>query len=260
MTMGNEPVVPEIQAKPETQTPPTPTAEDQLKSLQAEMTRLQVELQEKTKIADGYKGLQREINKKDAELKRASDLHSRLDNLEETQKIYAALMAEKLGENLEGDETPRKQDLLKKFDEVAAKQKQARIEIEARAKQEEYFRRADEVYREAETVYGDDVDSLANVRSLIRQGDFDLAEKKINKAKAKTPVPPVAQTQKVETEEERINRLVEERITQKIKDNPLLKTETATAMGRVGSRDEIIARYVRGEATEDEYLRALNQK
>lgn len=248
---------PEPQVNPEPQTPPVPTAEEQLKSLQAK----QIEFESQLKAKDeSYKGLQREINKKDAELKRASDLHSRLDNLEETQKIYAALMAEKLGENPEGDETPRKQDLLKKFDEVAAKQKQARIEADARAKQEDYFRRADDVYKSAEEVYGDDVDALANVRSLIRSGDFDLAEKKITKAKAKTQTPPVAQTQKVETEEERINRLVEERITQKIKGNPLLKTDTATAMGRVGSREEIIARYGRGEATEDDYLRAINQK
>ncbi len=256
MVMGKEPVVLESQAT-EPQKPTTPTADEQLKSLQVKQAEFESQLKAKD---ESYKGLQREINKKDAELKRASDLHLRLDAQEETLKIWSALMAEKLGENPEGDEPPRKQDLLKKFDEVAAKQKQVRVEADAKAKQEEYFRRADEVYKEAETVYGEDVDALASVRSLIRQGDFDLAEKKINKAKVKPAVPLVVQTQGVETEDERINRLVEERITQKIKDNPLLKTETATAMGRVGSRNEIIARYARGEATEDEYLRAINQK
>ncbi len=240
---------PAVAATPEVK---TPTPEEQLKALQAQLDTTKAE---KQKTEESYKGLQRTLNKSNEELRRQADLKAELADLREAQKLQAALMAEYLGkpqESLDDDTKNRKPDLLKVYQDQVTN-------LEVKRKQADYNRQADEIWSKAKSLgLPEDDDNILDIEDYLRAGNLKRAQAKITKLEgAKKPVEP----EKKEAEDERINRLVQERINKMIEEKGLLKTDTAVPSGRAASNTDVIRRYSEGDSSisEADYLRATGR-
>lgn len=229
-----------------------PTPEQQVETLKAQLKDKE----------DSYKGLQTKYNKVYEDYKKQADWKAELEEIKanvafqtEAQRLLAAMLAER--GDIESEEVPagRKQDLLKRYEakeqELAVKKREA----EAKSRQNAYNQQADALHNRAVAVFAEDEDALYQIRAYLRAGDLDLAEKKIAKAesKSKTSIP----SGKTETEEERTNRLVEEKYQTKLKEAGLLKTDTATPSGRTKSEHDILARYASGDRSVEAEARKI---
>ena len=150
-----------------------------------EMTTLQQTLEEtKTKLEQTEKGLKTahgNLTAREKQIRELSDTNSRLDGLQETQKIFAAMLAEK--GQIDEDVTPeRKIDYLKKFDEIAENQKRQREVDTKKAQQEEYNQKANAIYERAKEAFKDDSESLERIEDALSLGNLERAEKRISKA------------------------------------------------------------------------------
>jgi len=136
---GEETVVTDVETLPETppEEPKTPTAEEQLATLQQELKETQTRLEQTDK---GLRTAHGTITEKDRLLKEQSDLNSRIDGMEETQRILAAMLAERGAVDEEVDPTKRDK-YLNQFDEIAKRQKQERELAQQKARQDEYAKR-----------------------------------------------------------------------------------------------------------------------
>lgn len=256
-------LTPEGNATSEVVTPEvkTPTTEEQLRTLQAQLTEKDNVLVQKE---ESYKSLQRNLNKTTEELKRQRDLREELAELKETQRLFAAMLAEKgtVEEQPEGMPQGRKQELLTKFEELQKQQEEKRKQADVEAKRQEYIRQADEIWNRAKTLgIPEDDDTLLNIEDYLKEGNLKRAEITVKKFEAaKKPVESKKEEPK-ETEEQRINRLVEERLQQAMKEKGLLKTDSATPSGRAVTKQDIIKRYAEGDTSvsESDYLKAIGR-
>lgn len=144
--------------------------------------------------------------------------------------------------------------LIPKLEAVVAKRKQA----QEQARMATFTRRADVAYKQAEEVYGeDDVDNLHAIRTLIRAGDFDLAEKKIAKAMQKKE--PEEKKQEAELKDDTF--ISEEAKRKWMEEHGLLESETGGPSGagkRTFTEDQIADR-VFYEANRGDILKAYEE-
>src|SRR3990172_1368738 len=184
------------------------TTTPKLEDLMAQVQNLSKELEQTKK---GLSTAHQTITEKDKEIKRRQGLEQTITGIEERIELLATAMAT----GSRPDETglpDAREEVLKALKQKKQEQDSKRKVDEELSAQMEFTKRADEIYGKAETIYGEDEDSLFNIRSLIRAGDLDLAERKLNKAaKAKETT-----TEKKETEEQRIERLATEQLQKKI--------------------------------------------
>ena len=196
--MGKETEVIEEPTQPETETPETevPTTSEP-NPLEAELQTLRETVKQKE---DSYKGLQTKLNQVNKELKERSVSQSRLDTLEQTQRILVAMMAER--ENITNiDEIPqeKKTDYLKKFDEVINGRKQAEFTAQVR----DYQERTEALKLDPNS------EEYEEIKDLVLEGKFARADKKIAKLEAvkETEMP----EPKIDLEAERTKIREEER-------------------------------------------------
>lgn len=243
---GQETIEPEPQPEPE---PQTPTAEEKLATLQKELDEVKTDRDSKDK---GLRTAHQSLTKKDEELKRQVNIDTRLDGFEETQKILAGMLSERMasGEEIEPE---KKTDYLKQFEAVQDRQKKTRDDATVKAQQDEYDRQANAIYARAQEAFSNDEDSLFQVKTFLMNGSPDLAEKKIAKAEGKTKT--------VETDEQVYDRIK----AQKQKDEGLLKTDNALSSGtgtqiptNVEEFKEWIARIPQSEY-EEKYAAEVNK-
>jgi ABC-type nitrate/sulfonate/bicarbonate transport system substrate-binding protein len=237
---------------PEKENQPNP--EEKLKNLETQLK----ETSDKYKtLEDSHKSLQTKYNKKyqDEQGGVRSELASLKSDMAaqvELIKILAAGQSQGITVDDVDSMSPKaKVDLVKEFENRQAFKKQQEDTLR---KQEEFNAKANDIYSRAEKVYGDDVDALHSFRNLIRNGDFDLAEKKLVKAEAK--VETQVTDKKQETDEEKTKRMeaeIEKRILTKYN---LLDTETGLPAGKAGTKEEAYAKYARGEMTTEEAKKA----
>ncbi len=226
---------------PATPPPQSPTAEEQVKSLQAQLDTVK---QEKERFEKGYKGLQTTVNKTTEELKRQSDLRSDIEALKETQKILAAMLQETKAvpeENLDNLPQGKKQDYLKQFEDVQKRVETKRQFEAAQTKGEEYRQKVEGLgLTNKDKAY-------FQIRNAVREGDFEYADHLIAEAEKEKKVP----EQKAETpkEETPSDATVEAYLRKK----GLLKTETVLPSGGNRSIDDIRKDYIAGKITDAKY-------
>lgn len=222
----------------------TPTGETQkeLERVKAELATAQEEAERWKKT---HQTFQRDVvSKKDD---RILELEARVAQPSGDDDLVQLLIDERRGKVSEfGEADP----IIPRLETVIAKRKEAQV----RAKQEAYYRQADVVYKSAEEVFGDDVDTLHTIRTYIRAGDFDLAEKKIAKAKSSKPIEP-KEKEGEDTEDERFEKRLEEKKREWAEEHGLLTTETGGPSASSMSAQDAKAKYIAGEITAEEAKR-----
>jgi len=173
-------------------------------------------LKEETKRAE-FERMNAVLIQKGVEIKRLEG------QLAQTSKPAEEDLAEILLQERKGkaSEYGEEDTLIPKLEGILAKRKEAQKQAQLQA----YYSKADAIYKKAEEAYGeDDVDSLHAIRTLIRAGDFDLAEKKIAKVKPKE--------EKKEAEPKDTSPFVSEEAKRKwMEEHGLLESETASPSG-----------------------------
>ena len=221
---------PEV-ATPEVETPEveTPTAEEQIATLQQEKETLEKERAALTKERDekdkGLKTAHARLTEKDKEIRSKNAVNTRIDGLEETIRILAGMQDEKLGELEDGKRT----DYLGKFDDIVKRQKADRDQEIAKTQQEEDYKHRDELWSRAKE-FGtyEDNDNVAEIYDALMEGKIYKAERIIKKLEKPTDT---KKEDKVESEEERINKLVEEKLRVKMEEKGMLESETGGPSG-----------------------------
>lgn len=216
----------------------TPTGETQeLEKVKAELATAQEEAERWKKT---HQTFQRDVvSKKDDKI---LELEAQVAHPSSDDDLIQLLIDERRSKVSEfGEADP----IIPRLETVIAKRKEAQV----KAKQEAYYRQADAVYKSAEEVFGDDVDTLHIIRTYIRAGDFDLAEKKI--AKASKPTEPKGK--EVEgTEDERFEKRLEEKKREWAEEHGLLTTETGGPSASSMSAQDAMAKYIAGEISAEE--------
>jgi len=190
----NDTAVPEVVA--------TPTAEQQLETLQAQ---IKAETEAREKAERSIQGLRGSLEEKDRELKKRAAIDARLDGFEETQRILAAMVNERISSGEIGDE--EKSDYLKQFDEITKRQKAEREQSQLRSQQEEYGVKARTLHARAVKAYGDNDAAILRVERLLDTGSITEAEEKVTQAEVK--LAPKGE-EIVETEEEKKVKWIKE--------------------------------------------------
>lgn len=118
------------------------------------------------------------LSEKGAELKRLQEQQAQPPK-QTDDDLLQILIDERKGKVSEyGEADP----VIPRLEAIVSKRKQTQSQAQIRS----FTQKADTIYKKAEEAYGDDdVDNLHSIRTLIRAGDFDLAEKKIAKATKK---------------------------------------------------------------------------
>ena len=234
--------------EPEKTTEEAQTTTPKLEDLMAQLQNVNKELEQTKK---GLSTAHQTITEKDKELKRRLGIEQTISGLEERMDLLATAIATGARPDDAGLEE-NKQSVLNALQQKRREQEvRKRQDAEAEA-QNEFTRRADEIYGRAETIYGEDEDALYNIRSLIRAGDFDLAERKINKAAKAKEQPPVDKDKSKETEEQKIERLANEKMQKFLEDRGLLTTETNITGSSAATSQQAMERYIKGKITASE--------
>lgn len=150
----------------------TPTAEQQLEALQAQ---LKEEQEARSKAESSIQGLKGSLQEKDKKLQEMGNLTSRMDGFEDSIQILAGLVSR--GE-ISSEES---QDYKKEFEQLKEKrQKQAKEEA-LKAQQEEYNQKATAIYERAKGRVANKKD-LKLVEMLLSTGDLNGAEEMVSEA------------------------------------------------------------------------------
>jgi hypothetical protein len=230
-----EPKVAETTTPPQTEVKP-PTSEE----LQSQIAELKVKYEQADK---GLKTAQLTISQRDKLLKEQTDLRTEINEQKEYMKILAAIVAEQKGTDPDGLEPEKKQDLLKVFEAKTVEiEHKKQLEL-AKQKQDEYNRQADAIYTRAKTVITNKKD-LKMVEMLLISGDATGAEDLVTESeKEKKPVV----EKPVESEEVRINKLVEEKLRKVMEEKGLLVSDEGKPSSAGTSAQEAYALFAKGK-------------
>jgi hypothetical protein len=242
MDTGKEAETRELTPKEENPKVETPTEAKELELLTAKMEELK---NDRDRLEGGYKELQRKYNKNQEDLRKQGDLRSEIDEVKKLQKMLAAAVVESgTTQDVETATPQRKQELLKQFEVMEKETERKKKEEKESLDRQEYKEKADLIYARAETVFKEDPDGLYQIRQYLRNGDLDIAEKKISKSEKKeTPV-----VEKKETDDQIFERIARAK--------GLLKAEPALPSGKVRSFSDIETSWSKGEITFKEYQEA----
>lgn len=226
----------------------TPTTEQQMETLQAE---LRTKGEELTKSEGSVQGLRGSLQEKDRLLGEQAAIRSEVTDLKDMIRTLAS--AQVRGESISGenlDDIPEHQriDAKKVFDELEAKQEKRRQEGKIVAQKDEYNRQADAIYARAEAAFADDIDTLHSIRNLLRSGDSDLAEKKVAKAEKPTDT----KGDKMESEEDKFQKRLDEEKRKWMEEHGMLESETGGPSASSGSKEDATAKLVAGEITTEQ--------
>ncbi len=214
----------------ETVTQPQPTAEQQLETLRSEFKAKEAELQKAKSTEQGLRG---SLKEKDKILNEQQGIMSRLDAFEQTQKILAAMIAEK-GEVTDGDPS-QKQDYLKKFEDIQKNVETKRTQDAEKAKRDaqiaEWQTKADETKVRTESLgLTDEDEAYHEIRHLVTEGDFKLADIKLKKLESQKKAEKKAEKPN-ETDDQRIERLADEKSKAYLQSKGAWKADTGVPSG-----------------------------
>ncbi len=242
----------DIDEKKETAEQQTPTQESEASQLKAEIERLKAQVDEKDK---GFKSLQRELSEREKKLQSVSTQEEKLQALRDDFKTLAAWVASSAGktpEEYEEAKTTNKDNLLAEF-EKREKQRQEQQRIQ------ELKQKGDEFRQRVEALGLTDKDEeYWDIHDLVIDGKLQRADVKLKKLEAKKEVPVENKTlEKKESEDERINRLVEERLQKAMEAKGLLTSDAGTPSSGAMDRHKANQKYIAGEISRSEYEKFL---
>lgn len=245
---GNEELIeeapPEVEPQAEEEAPQEepPTAEEDWKAKFDELSK------EFTRVNEGYKGLQKTINRKDADIRQLSDVHSRMDDFEDTLRMTIGYLDKRIAS---GEVEPtEKEDFLKGFDAAKEKRDAERKEAQLKSRQDEYNRRADSIYERATKSLVDKKD-LKMVELLLKSGDDTSADELVIEAEGKVIEKPNEPKGSTESEEQIYERIARQR--------GLLKSENLTSAGKSRTPEQVLQDYIDGRVSEEEYAKIRDQ-
>jgi len=225
---GTETAVPE-----EGEQPLTAEQVDELKS-QLRTANEKIESQEKS-----YKGLQQTVNQKDTELKRQGDLRGEMEALRESQKLTAAILAESTSIDPNDIDTNTRAKLMQKLETETQRIESDGRRRAAEAQQAERTTQATAIYERAKTAISDPI-ALKDIEISLVNGVTGNNPLELEKAELLVAKAEGSKGEEVkETEEQKVERLVEERYNKKLEDSGLLKGE-GTRQGGANETDEAI--------------------
>jgi len=216
----------------------TPTQVSELATLQAELEALKTQNQRLPELEKGFKSLQQTLTEKDKELKRRADLDSRIDGIQETIEVLATAMASR--GDVEELDPEKRQDVLAELKKRRADQEAKAKQREITETQQEYAQKADSLFARAKIAFADDDEGIERVEDLLMSGRFERAEARVVKAEGKKVL---AKDGKVETEEQRIDRLAEEKHRAYLEGKGLLDNYSSTPSSSVGEIPTSLEQY-----------------
>lgn len=213
----------------------TPTAEERIATLQEERDKL---TKERDEAQRGLSTAHSKLTQKDKEIRGKNAVNTRIDGLEETIRILAGMQDEKLGELEDGKKT----DYLGKFDDIVKGQKTAREQEIAKAQQEEDFKHRDELWSKAKE-FGtyEDNDNVAEIYDALMEGKTYKAERILGKLGKTKPTD--TKGDKVESEEERFTKRLEEEKRKWMEEKGMLVSETGGPSGASPNDEQIRKNY-----------------
>ena len=226
-----------------------PTAEEQLKSLQSKVQELTAE---KERLDKGYKGLQQTLSAKDREIKKQTELESRIAGIQDTMELLATAIAEgKRGDTDNLGETPSQpgRNILKELQAKKQEQETKRQQETEKQTQAEYTHKADALYARAQAIFGEDDENIEHIEDLLMSGRYERAEARIVKAERSKGM---KGEQSVETEDKKIERLVGERLKKELQDRGLLEEHSGYPSAGSSNAIDAMNKYIKGEITAEE--------
>lgn len=234
--------VEEQQVQTQQQEAVTQQAQETVESLRSQLGQIQEQLK---KREDDVRGLNRTLQQRAEEAKKQDNLRGEIAGIQDTIELLATAISAK--GQLEDVEPSERQDIMAELRKRKEQQEAKRKELETQSAQQQYAQRADAVYSRAKSIYGDNDDAIERIEELLMNGRIDRAETRVAKAEQGK-----GDTAKVESEEQRIDRLVNERLQKKLQEEGLLESFTATPSGGGGSVADAMAKYAAGEITTEE--------
>lgn len=218
----------------------TPTPEQQLKSLETELTKYKALADEKEK---GFKTLQVQLGEEQGKLRKQAGIEERIQDLSDQMKILAAYVATSAGGNEdELTETPKekKNALLQKFDQLEKERKEKTDKVQLTETVATYQKRTEDLGLSQTD------ESYWEIHDLVTEGKFQRADIKLKKLEQ-------AKTKPTETPKQvDIDKEIEERARKILEERGLLVAETGSPSASASSSGEAMAQYARGEITEAE--------
>ncbi|MFA5038033.1 MAG: hypothetical protein WC479_12755 [Candidatus Izemoplasmatales bacterium] len=218
--------------------------ETKLAALEAEKTRLVTELENTKK---GLSSAHAKLTEKDKILKNV-DRSGEIKALESKFDVLAEYIAE-LGKQPDTFGEPKKvPDLTQRFKKIETETQAKQALTQTQQRIYDYETKTEAVgLTEADVTYW-------KIKDLAVHGQFDEADKVLASITPKGQ--PEPQTAPKETEEQRIDRLAEEKKRKFLEDNGLLKAEKA-APGSAGnnSRMDAYAKYAEGTISREEFIK-----
>ena len=234
---GNEAEIPEPQ---EIQ---TPTADEQLETLKSQVQAL---TSEKERLEGGYKGLQRTLEERNKESRKQADLENRITGLQDTIELLATAVSAR-GE-IEQLEPDARQDVLAQLRKQRSEQEAKRKTEESQIAQREYAQKADAIFNRAKAIFGNDGDDIERVEELLIGGRLDRAEARVLKGEQGKEKP-------LETEEQRVDKLANEKFQKLLKDKGLLEEHSGYPTASGGTPQEVMSLYIDGKIDAEEAKR-----
>lgn len=229
----------------------TPTPEERLATLQAELEKERGERTKQTQIAEekekGFKSLQRELSERDKKLSSFGGLQEEIQAIREDNKLLAAYVASLAGKPEEDFEQAKgnKDVLLKQLEE---KEKQRQVTRQQKELQE----KAESIRLKVESLgITPDLEEYHEIRNLVRNGDFEYAELKIKKLEEKKNVKE-PETSK-ETEDQKVERRAKEMYQKMLEEKGLLTSDAGTPSPGVSNYAEAARKYAAGEISSEEF-------
>ncbi len=222
---------------------PEQTPKETVEALQAKLQTMEQELNKRN---EDVRGLNKTLQQRAEEIKKRADLEGRIEGLQDTVELLATAIAFK--REPDSLETGERQDIL-------ADLKKRKTEQEAKAKQkelaetqQEYAQKADALYTRAKAIFADDDDAIERIEDLLGNGRLERAEARVMKAEKSKETP----KKSGETEEQRVERLAQEKFQKHLEEKGLLDTYSSAPSGTGGSSQEAMSQYIAGKITAEE--------
>jgi len=211
----------------EKKTEETSTPEEQLASLQTELTET------KEKLAETEKGLStahRTLTAKDKEGKQRASLESQIESIGDRVKILASIIAQGGGQTetaFEETVAANRPDLLKTYEDLERKHEEKRKQTDFEGRVNEYEGKVSGLGLTRKD------DEYWDVFDLVSKGRFDRADMKLERIAETKDKKPAESSEASETE---LEKRIEEGVRKRMEDEGLLKTETGGPSGSAGGK------------------------
>lgn len=224
---------PQEEIKPEEKTP-TP---DELRAQYDE--QIQALTRERDEYKTGLSTAHSKLSKADQELKRRAEDTTWRKGMEERFEIMASILDKRLASG-ELDDT-EKLELRKEFGAIAEKQKHEIAEMQRQAEAEEYSQKAMAIFARAKEVYPDDDAKLLRIERYLDKSMLDEANALVAKAESKTT--DTNKETKVESEEDRFAKRLEEEKRKWMEEHGMLVSESGGPSGAPLNEQKIRENY-----------------